>query len=92
VQQGLNDRTGLARRYHWHSASVRDFTGLGEEAELERIREATRTGRPLGSPDFVNDVVLKIGCALGRLKAGRPRKDAVDELVGCPCHFVTIIS
>src|SRR2546427_91836 len=26
VQQGLNDRTGTARRYHWHSASVRDFT------------------------------------------------------------------
>jgi hypothetical protein len=25
VQQGLNDRTGLARRYHWHSASVSDF-------------------------------------------------------------------
>src|SRR5438067_677247 len=26
VQQGLNDATGTARRYHWHSASVRDFT------------------------------------------------------------------
>ena len=26
VQQGLNDETGLARRYHWHSAAVRDFT------------------------------------------------------------------
>jgi hypothetical protein len=25
VQQGLNDRSGLARRYHWHSANVRDF-------------------------------------------------------------------
>jgi hypothetical protein len=25
VQQGLNDRSGLARRYHWHSTSVRDF-------------------------------------------------------------------
>lgn len=25
VQQGLNDNTGMARRYHWHSASVRDF-------------------------------------------------------------------
>ena len=25
VQQGLNDRSGLARRYHWHSGSVRDF-------------------------------------------------------------------
>lgn len=25
VQQGMNDATGLARRYHWHSAAVRDF-------------------------------------------------------------------
>src|SRR5215475_9719686 len=25
VQQGLNDASGLARRYHWHSASVQDF-------------------------------------------------------------------
>jgi hypothetical protein len=26
VQQGMNEPTGLARRYHWHSATVRDFT------------------------------------------------------------------
>jgi uncharacterized protein len=26
VQQGLNDATGWARRYHWHSAAMRDFT------------------------------------------------------------------
>jgi len=26
VQQGLNDATGYARRYHWHSAAVSDFT------------------------------------------------------------------
>jgi len=25
VQQGLNDRSGLARRYHWHSAAVTNF-------------------------------------------------------------------
>ncbi len=25
VQQGMNDATGLARRYHWHSATVKDF-------------------------------------------------------------------
>src|ERR1051326_8340162 len=25
VQQGLNDETGMARRYHWHSPTVRDF-------------------------------------------------------------------
>lgn len=26
VQQGMNERSRLARRYHWHSPSVRDFT------------------------------------------------------------------
>jgi uncharacterized protein len=26
VQQGMNEASGLARRYHWHSASVHDFT------------------------------------------------------------------
>jgi hypothetical protein len=25
VQQGLNDKSGMARRYHWHSAAVDDF-------------------------------------------------------------------
>ena len=25
VQQGLNDRSAMARRYHWHSATVKDF-------------------------------------------------------------------
>ena len=25
VQQGLNDHSGMARRYHWHSATVKDF-------------------------------------------------------------------
>jgi uncharacterized protein len=28
VQQGLNERSGMARRYHWHSATVRDFPDL----------------------------------------------------------------
>jgi hypothetical protein len=26
VQQGMNESTGMARRYHWHSSDVRDFT------------------------------------------------------------------
>ena len=26
VQQGMNQSNAMARRYHWHSASVRDFT------------------------------------------------------------------
>ena len=54
--------------------------GIGEEAELERIREATRTGRPLGSPGFVRDVGLKVGRSLVQRKAGRPPKDAMDRV------------
>ncbi len=26
VQQGMNGGSGMARRYHWHSATIRDFT------------------------------------------------------------------
>ena len=38
VQQGMNETTGMARRYHWHSASVRDFisaphTGIVGESQ-----------------------------------------------------------
>lgn len=40
VQQGMNDGNGLARRYHWHSAAVKDFvcephTGIVGENEGE---------------------------------------------------------
>src|ERR1044071_6679181 len=40
VQQGMNESSGLARRYHWHSASVRDFvsdphTGIAGEHQGE---------------------------------------------------------
>src|SRR5215472_12798363 len=40
VQQGLNDTSGYARRYHWHSANVRDFvdephTGIVGESQGE---------------------------------------------------------
>jgi hypothetical protein len=37
VQQGLNERTGLARRYHWHSASVRDFTSEPHDVRVENV-------------------------------------------------------
>jgi hypothetical protein len=32
VQQGMNDVSRLARRYHWHSAAVRDFTSAPHTA------------------------------------------------------------
>lgn len=51
VQQGLNDRTGLARRYHWHSASVRDFTsephsGIIGRNEGEILNLVDRRAKP----------------------------------------------
>src|SRR6185312_5556241 len=32
VQQGLNSDSGMARRYHWHSVSVRDFVDAPHSA------------------------------------------------------------
>jgi hypothetical protein len=32
VQQGMNEATAMARRYHWHSATVRDFTAAPHTA------------------------------------------------------------
>ena len=54
VQQGMNDATGLARRYHWHSATVRDFTSephtaiVGEsviEGSIMNLVDQPRQGR-----------------------------------------------
>ncbi len=52
VQQGLNDRSGLARRYHWHSATVSDFvaephTGIvGEhQGTIMKISSTRAPGR-----------------------------------------------
>ena len=51
VQQGMNDATGLARRYHWHSASVRDFvsephTGIVGRNEGTILNLVDRRARP----------------------------------------------
>jgi uncharacterized protein len=32
VQQGMNEASGMARRYHWHSQAVRDFTAAPHTA------------------------------------------------------------
>ena len=44
VQQGLNEATRTARRYHWHSASVRSFT---EEPHAAIVGESLGTIRNL---------------------------------------------
>jgi hypothetical protein len=44
VQQGMNEASRLARRYHWHSATVRDFT---EEPHTAIVGEPAGTIRNL---------------------------------------------
>ena len=54
VQQGLNDQTGMARRYHWHSPSVRDFvsephTGIVGENQGTIVNLVDTKARPAQS-------------------------------------------
>ena len=51
VQQGMNEQSRLARRYHWHSASVRDFTcqphtGIVGESQGEIMNLVDAQARP----------------------------------------------
>src|SRR5947209_3308569 len=51
VQQGMNDASALARRYHWHSPSVRDFiaephTGIVGEHQGTIMNLVDREARP----------------------------------------------
>jgi len=51
VQQGKNESTGMARRYHWHSSTVRDFTeephtGIVGEHQGEIMNLVDRQAKP----------------------------------------------
>jgi uncharacterized protein len=51
VQQGMNEDSGLARRYHWHSANVHDFvdsphTGIAGEHQGTILNLVDSEARP----------------------------------------------
>jgi putative transposase len=59
-------------------------TTVAEEAEAERIREATRTGRPLGEEGFLREMERRLQRRLTPGKPGRPaRKALADEVRLC---------
>jgi uncharacterized protein len=75
VQQGMSDRSGTARRYHWLSESLQSFVNEPHEAicsdvrgetlnlvagEHDRLRRAS-VELASGQPDRVMDVVRKSG-------------------------------
>ena len=79
VQQGMNEPTGLARRYHWHSANVRDFTcephtGIVGDSRGEILNLVDHRAKPAQG-------------ALLSLASERPEK-TLDEIraLTMPCH------
>jgi putative transposase len=53
--------------------------GLRPSRELDRLREATRTGRPFGTDDFVAELEAKLGRNLFPQKPGPKPKAASQE-------------
>jgi putative transposase len=53
--------------------------GLTEE-DLERLRRHTRTGRPLGAPNFVVRLENRLGRLLATQKTGRKSRTAGGQL------------
>jgi REP-associated tyrosine transposase len=70
-------------RNRWSGLSWRDALdcGINDATLLERIRDATRRGRPLGSEDFVVRVEEITGRKIRPRKPGRPRLESEEKLV-----------
>ncbi len=62
----------------WHDVLR---VGMDEEAFRERLRQATRTGRPFGSEEFVGDLERSTSRRLRPLPRG-PRKRSHQEKEG----------
>ena len=65
---------------HWSPACWRDVLqhGVEDAALLERMREATRTGRPMGGEPFLQEAEAAAGRALRPRKRGRRPKPAAE--------------
>jgi putative transposase len=63
-------RTPAERRARW----VRKVQAPQPQTELKRIRECTRTGKPLGEDEWVRTQAETLGIDLNPRPRGRPRK------------------
>jgi putative transposase len=70
--------TDAERRRRWR-IKVR---GAQKQHELAAVRDSLRTGRPLGSPAWVEGVAARLGIDLTPRPRGRPRKDGGSPTVG----------
>jgi putative transposase len=80
---GGSDEHGLLDldfwRAEWTVAAWQSFLEDAAEADEERIRRNTHTGRPLGSEDFVKQMERRLCRTLAPQKGGRPPKQSLDE-------------
>jgi putative transposase len=78
-------------RTEWTAASWQDFLvdHPDQDAEAQRIRRTTHTGRPLGAPQFVRDMERTLQRILAPRKGGRPRKHRPDSAQQ-PLPFATL--
>lgn len=75
------DDTAWSAKYdmrRWRAALEQ---GIGEAAFRERLREATERGRPLGRPEFVEEVEHRLGRPVCPQKRGRKAKATLAEPV-----------
>jgi hypothetical protein len=65
----------------WTAASWRDFLidPGDQDAESQRIRHSTHTGRPLGALPFVREMERTLHRTLTPRKGGRPPKRSPDS-------------
>lgn len=77
AQRNLNDWRRRDSAQPWT-----EVLGLGfrHSGDLDRLRQATRTGRPFGTPDFVAELEEKLERTLQPKKRGRkPRAEQEPE-------------
>ncbi len=87
AHQAGTDRTALLSwdewRTRWSPEGWREAlaAGIEDAALIERIRQATRTGRPAGSAAFVRAAEMRLGRRLAPVRPG-PKPKAVAERSG----------
>ncbi len=75
-EKAISDLLDLARWYEQISADTwrRELADGLTDAEMERLRLRTHTGRPLGSDSFLSKLEIRLGRRVRPLPVGRPRK------------------
>jgi hypothetical protein len=66
-------------RERWTARAWAAFLGQPAEADCLAIRRSTHTGRPLGSPAYVEELECRLGRALRPKPGGRPPKASAAQ-------------